>query len=268
MSKLSALFEKCKSENRAVLIGYLPAGFPTQESSIEIIKAMIEGGVDAIEVGFPYSDPVMDGPVIQEAAETARKAGITMKKTLEIVKETVKTGAPILMMSYWNPIEKYGVSRFAKDFSSAGLEGLITPDLNFEEAEKWLAASQQFNLHRIFVVAPSTADERLAQVVSHCSGFIYAASTMGVTGTRTVISSGANDLVTRLRRKTTIPIAVGLGVSTGKQAAEVAKYADGVIVGSAFVKAILQNPKDPISAVKAIAQELAIGVGSAINSKR
>jgi tryptophan synthase alpha chain len=260
MSALSTVFEKAKSENRAVLIGYLPAGFPTQESSIEIIKAMIEGGVDAIEIGFPYSDPVMDGPVIQEAAETARAAGITMKKTLEIVKETVKTGAPILMMTYWNPIEKYGVAKFADDFAAAGLEGLITPDLNFEEADAWLKASEKNDLHRIFVVAPSTADVRLSDVISHCSGFIYAASTMGVTGMRTAVSSGANELVARLREKTETPVAVGLGVSTGKQAAEIAKYADGVIVGSAFVKAILANPQDPIPAVKELAQELSRGV--------
>lgn len=260
MTHLSDLFIETRKENRAALIGYLPAGFPTQEMSIKIIKEMIDGGVDAVEIGFPYSDPVMDGPIIQEAAETARAAGITMKKTLEVVREIAKTGAPTLMMTYWNPIDRYGVKRYAEDFHAAGMEGVITPDLTIEEASEWILLTDRLDMHPIFVVAPSTGDERLKAVAEKCSGFIYAASSMGVTGARTSVSSAAKTLVDRLRRITDTPICVGLGVSNGDQAAEVAKYADGVIVGSAFVKGVLANPNDPLPAVRAIAEDLARGV--------
>lgn len=260
MTHLSDLFIETRKENRAALIGYLPAGFPTQEMSIKIIKEMINGGVDAVEIGFPYSDPVMDGPIIQEAAETARAAGITMKKTLEVVREIAKTGAPTLMMTYWNPIDRYGVKRYAEDFHAAGMEGVITPDLTIEEASEWILLTDRLDMHPIFVVAPSTGDERLKAVAEKCSGFIYAASSMGVTGARTSVSSAAKTLVDRLRRITDTPICVGLGVSNGDQAAEVAKYADGVIVGSAFVKGVLANPNDPLPAVRAIAEDLARGV--------
>ncbi|MFZ4063857.1 MAG: tryptophan synthase subunit alpha [Candidatus Nanopelagicaceae bacterium] len=260
MSKLSQLFVQCKNENRAALIGYLPAGFPTQEGSINILKAMIKGGVDAVEIGFPYSDPVMDGPVIQEAAELARQNGITMAKTLEIVKEISATGTPTLLMTYWNPIERYGIEKFAKDFSTNGMEGVITPDLTLEEALPWLAAAETNSIHPIFVVAPSTGDERLKVVTSNCSGFIYAASSMGVTGTQSNVANTASVLVERIRKISDTPVAVGLGVSNRTQASEVAKFADGVIVGSAFVKAVLQNPQDPTAAVTKVAQELALGV--------
>lgn len=260
MTHLSDLFIDTRKENRAALIGYLPAGFPTQEMSIKIIKEMIDGGVDAIEIGFPYSDPVMDGPIIQEAAETARAAGITMKKTLEVVREIAKTGAPTLMMTYWNPIDRYGVKRYAEDFHAAGMEGVITPDLTIEEASEWVLLTDRLDMHPIFVVAPSTGDERLKAVAEKCSGFIYAASSMGVTGARTSVSTAAKTLVDRLRRITDTPICVGLGVSNGDQAAEVARYADGVIVGSAFVKGVLANPNDPLPAVRAIAEDLARGV--------
>lgn len=259
-SKLSELFIKCKSENRAALIGYLPAGFPNQNDSIEIIKAMIDGGVDAVEIGFPYSDPVMDGPVIQEAAELARKNGITMAKTLEIVKDISATGVPTLLMTYWNPIDRYGVEKFAHDFAGNGMEGVITPDLPIEEAGVWLASAKVNSIHPIFVVAPSTGDGRLEDVTSNCSGFIYAASSMGITGTQTNVANTANVLVERIRKISDTPIAVGLGVSNRAQASEVAKFADGVIVGSAFVKAVLQNPSDPTTAVRKVAEELALGV--------
>ncbi len=259
-SKLSELFAKCKSENRAALIGYLPAGFPNQSDSIEIIKAMIAGGVDAVEIGFPYSDPVMDGPVIQEAAEVARKNGITMAKTLEIVQEISATDVPTLLMTYWNPIERYGVEEFAKDFSDKGMEGVITPDLPVEEAEQWLSAAKTNSIHTVFVVAPSTGDERLNFVTSSCSGFIYAASSMGVTGVQSNVANTASALVERIRKISDTPVAVGLGVSNRTQASEVAKFADGVIVGSAFVKAVLQNPNDPATAVRKVAEELALGV--------
>ena len=260
MTQLDSVMAKVRSENRAALIAYIPAGFPSKSGCAKAIKAVVAAGVDAIEIGFPYSDPVMDGPIIQEAAETARAAGITMKKTLEVVREVATTGAPTLMMTYWNPIDRYGVERYAEDFHAAGMEGVITPDLTIEEADEWLGLTDRLGLHPIFVVAPSTADERLKLVADRCSGFIYAASTMGVTGARTTVSSAASTLVERLRKITDTPVCVGLGVSNGEQAAEVAKYADGVIVGSAFVKAVLANPEDPLPGVRAVAEDLARGV--------
>jgi tryptophan synthase alpha chain len=262
MTELSELFARCKSQNRAALIGYLPAGFPDQKDSIKIIKAMIDGGVDAVEIGFPYSDPVMDGPTIQEAAEIARGNGISMAKTLNIVDEISKTGVPTLVMTYWNPIEKYGVEDFGSDFSEKGMSGVITPDLPIEEATHWLQTAKRHSIDPIFVVAPSTTENRLKQVASNCTGFIYAASMMGVTGTRTDVAKTANILVGRIREISQTPVAVGLGVSNGEQASEVAAYADGVIVGSAFVKAVLENPENPEEAVHKVAEDLSRGVRS------
>ena len=262
MSALSTVFEKAKKENRAVLIGYLPAGFPTQESSIEIIKAMIEGGVDAIEIGFPYSDPVMDGPTIQEAANTSLNAGTGSKEVFEALAHATSRGIPSVVMTYWNPVEKYGVQEFAASISTNSGSGVITPDLPVDEAQPWKAACAESDINSIFVVAPSTTDQRLEKVTAQCSGFVYAASLMGVTGARTGISSGAKDLVDRIRKVTDTPVAVGLGVSTREHAKEVAAYADGVIVGSAFINALsgADSLDSGIKAVRALVEQLALGV--------
>ena len=210
--RLADVFAAAKSENRAALIGYLPAGFPDRDTCVDLISTMVESGVDAIEVGLPYSDPLMDGAVIQEAVERALIGGTTTDVVLDTVRRVTKAGAVAVVMSYWNPIERYGVQRFA--------------------------------------------------VVSSTSGFVYAASTMGVTGARTSVSTGAGDLVARARRQTALPIAVGLGVSTGEQAAQVATYADGVIVGSAFIRRILEatDSKAARESVAALAREMAEGV--------
>ena len=178
---LDDLFIKTKKENRAALIGYLPAGFPTQKESIEIIKSMIDGGVDAIEIGYPYSDPVMDGPVIQAASEQAIANGVGVDEVFDLLKISVAYGAPSVVMSYWSPIEKYGVAKFAEAILSAKGSGVITPDLTVEESDIWRAESDKNQINRIYVVAPSTTNDRLAKVTSECSGFIYAASLMGVT---------------------------------------------------------------------------------------
>lgn len=258
---LESLFVKARSENRAVLIGYLPAGFPTQEGCIEALTAMVEGGVDAVEIGYPYSDPVMDGPVIQAAAETSLRNGTGAKEVLATL-EAISQIAPSVVMTYWNPIEKYGVEKFLEELKSRGGSGVITPDLTIEESERWIAASTERDTNRIYVVAPSTSPERLRSVTAATSGFIYAASLMGVTGTRTSISSNAEALVARLRQVTELPIAVGLGVSTPEQAQEVAQYADGVIVGSAFIR-LLQESKsleEGIDRVRELAQNLSKGL--------
>ncbi|MBA3489264.1 MAG: tryptophan synthase subunit alpha [Longispora sp.] len=220
------------------LIGYLPAGFPTVGEGISALLTMVDAGVDLVEVGFPYSDPVMDGPVIQQACETALAAGVRPADVLRTVEAVTATGTPAVVMSYWNPIERYGVDAFARDLDAAGGSGLITPDLIPEEAGEWLAASDEYKLDRIFLVAPSSTDERLHMTASHCRGFVYATAVMGVTGARGESSTAAPVLVERLRKVTDLPVGVGLGVSTGAQAAEVAGYADGVIVGSALVRCL------------------------------
>ena len=258
---LDALFLKARSENRAALIGYLPAGFPTQQGCIDALTGMIEGGVDAVEIGYPYSDPVMDGPVIQAAAETSLRNGTGAAEVMATLKAIAQL-APTVVMTYWNPIEKYGVEKFVTDLKSAGGSGVITPDLTIEESTGWITSSNAHDTNRIYVVAPSTSPERLASVTSVTSGFVYAASLMGVTGTRTSISSSAESLVARLREVTDLPIAVGLGVSTPDQAREVAQYADGVIVGSAFIRLLQEAPslEEGIAKVRELAQNLSKGL--------
>lgn len=259
---LDDLFVKTRAENRAALIAYIPAGFPSIEGCKKVIQAFVEGGVDAIEIGFPYSDPVMDGPTIQAAADQSLAHGTGAKEVFEALKIATDAGVPAVVMTYWNPIEKYGVEKFAQSISDNGGSGVITPDLTIEESASWKDAVEKSAINPIYVVAPSTTDARLPQVTSRCGGFIYAASLMGVTGTRTTVSSGAPDLVARIRKTSQLPIAVGLGVSTREQAEGVAGYADGVIVGSAFIKVLLDAPDEAtgLEAVKNLASELSLGV--------
>ena len=264
-NSLSSVFAKAKTENRAVLIGYLPAGFPSQRAAKKIVKAMITGGVDVMEIGYPYSDPVMDGPVIQAASEQALENGAGANEVFDLLQSSVELGAPSLVMSYWSPIEKYGVSKFSKAMATAGGSGVITPDLTIEESKEWQEVCLKDGIDRVYVVAPSSSEARLPLVTKECSGFIYAASLMGVTGTRDSVSGNASSLVARIRKSSDLPVAVGLGVSTKEQAQEVAKYADGVIVGSAFIKLIQQYGagRKGLKKVKELAQSLAEGVRSA-----
>jgi tryptophan synthase alpha chain len=259
---LDELFVRVRQENRAALIAYIPAGFPTQEGCKKVIQAFVDGGVDAIEIGFPYSDPVMDGPTIQAAADQALSQGTGAAEVFDALKSATDLGVPSVVMTYWNPIEKYGVDKFAQAISDNGGSGVITPDLTIEESAPWMSAVEHSAINPIFVVAPSTLDARLEKVTSQCSGFIYAASLMGVTGTRTSVSSGASELVARIRTSTDKPVAVGLGVSTREQAKGVAAYADGVIVGSAFVNKVLENPdfNQALTEITALAKELSQGV--------
>ncbi len=266
MSALHEAFARARAEDRAALIGYLPSGFPTQAQGIALAAAMVAAGVDVVEVGLPYSDPLMDGPTIQAAVQQALAAGSTLAGVLATVEAVAATGAPTLVMSYWNPIERIGVESFAGRLRDAGGVGVITPDLTPEEAGDWVAATGAADLDRVFLVAPSSSDERIAAVAGITSGFVYAASLMGVTGARASVGSGARELVARVRAVTDLPVAVGLGVSTGEQAAEVASYADGVIVGSAFIARILAAPDHAaaLAAVRELAAELAAGVRRAV----
>lgn len=259
---LEKMFVQTRKENRAALIAYLPAGFPSQKGCKTAIAALTRAGVDAVEIGYPYSDPVMDGPTIQQAADISLRGGTGAAEVFSTVKFAHDCGLPAVVMTYWNPIERYGVERFAREMANNGGSGVITPDLTIEESEQWKSSTDSAGINTIYVVAPSTSDERLARVTAQCSGFVYAASLMGVTGARTDLSSSGHDLVARIRKTTELPVAVGLGVSTREQARTVAGYADGVIVGSAFIKTLLDAPNEEsgIKAMSVLAKELAEGV--------
>lgn len=257
VTPLGHLFACCREENRAALIGYLPVGFPSVAASVEAMVAMVEAGVDAVEVGIPYTDPGMDGPVIQVAVDAALRSGTRVRDCFTAVRAVADAGAVALVMGYWNPIEHYGPARFASDLEAAGGAGAITPDLIPEEATAWVDAAREHGLDTVFLVAPSSTDARIRVVGEVARGFVYAASTMGVTGTRDQVGNRAQELVARTRRLTDVPVAVGLGVSDGDQAAEVARFADGVIVGSALVRALADGGPE---AVRALAADLADGV--------
>ena len=262
MNGVGAVLAKAREQGRAALVGYLPVGFPDVQGSIDAMVAMVEAGVDIVEVGMPYTDPLMDGPVIQHAADVALKGGTRLKDLFTAVQAVANTGAPALVMSYWNPVLRYGVDRFAHDLAKAGGAGLITPDLIPDEGAEWIAAAELNDLDRVFLVAPSSTSQRLRSTTSACRGFVYAASTMGVTGARTTVGDTAEVLVTRTRLMTETPIGVGLGVSTGAQAAQVAAFADGVIVGSALVRCLAGagSREEGLAAVRKLSAELAAGV--------
>jgi tryptophan synthase alpha chain len=261
-------FAAARAEGRAALVGYLPAGFPTVERSIEALETMVDAGCDVIEIGLPYSDPVMDGPTIQAAAQLALEGGVRTADVLRTVEAVAATGTPTLVMTYWNPVERYGVERFATDLASAGGAGLITPDLIPDSGPEWIAAADAHGLDKVFLVAPSSTDERLAMTVGACRGFVYATAVMGVTGARASTSELAGPLVARARTAiaaagSDLAVGVGLGVSDGDQAAEVASYADGVIVGSAFVRTLLDAGTDRsggLASLRALTEDLADGV--------
>lgn len=255
-SRLSAVFTQTRREKRAALIGYLPTGYPDVPGSITAMKALVESGCDLIEVGVPYSDPGMDGPTVAKATEVALRGGVRVRDTLAAVEAISAAGGRAVVMTYWNPVLRYGIDAFARDLAAAGGLGLITPDLIVDEADDWLAASAQHNLDRVFLVAPSSTPERLATTVAASRGFVYVASTMGVTGARDTVSNAAPELVRRVRAVSDIPTGVGLGVRSGSQAAEIAGYADGVIVGSALVSALT----DGLPALRTLTEELAAGV--------
>ncbi|QZY27919.1 tryptophan synthase subunit alpha [Nocardioides coralli] len=263
---VSDAFTRAKEEDRAALVGYLPAGFPDVDGGIEALTTMVDAGCDVIEVGLPYSDPVMDGPTIQAAAQQALDGGVRIRDVLRTVEAVAATGVPTVVMTYWNPVDRYGVARFAADLASAGGAGLITPDLTPDSGADWIAAAESNDLDRIFLVAPSSTDARIAMTTAACRGFVYATAVMGVTGAREATSDLAGPLVARTKAVTDLPVAVGLGVSSGAQAAEVAAYADGVIVGSAFVRTILDHPGDRaagLGALRALTEDLAGGVRGA-----
>jgi tryptophan synthase alpha chain len=264
VSAVGGAFERAAAQGRAAVAGYLPAGFPTVDGAIEAALAMAGAGADIVEIGLPYTDPLMDGPVIQEAVHRALVGGVRVRDVLHTVEAVAGAGVPTLVMTYWNPVDRHGVRAFAADLAAAGGSGLVTPDLPPEEAGPWLEAAAAHDLDAVFLAAISSPPERIARVAGACRGFVYAASLMGVTGVRDAVSGDAAALVARIRAVTTLPVAVGLGVRDGAQAATVASFADGVIVGSAFVRCLLDAPdlQTGVAAVAALAADLASGARS------
>lgn len=242
---------------KGALIGYLPVGYPDLQTSIDAAVALVENGFDILELGPPYSDPVMDGAIIQEATQTALAAGFRLRDLFTAIREiTARVDAPVLVMSYWNPIVQYGVDRFADDLKAAGGAGLITPDITPEAAAEWIAASNRTGLDRIFLAAPTSSDERLEMIAAASTGFIYTVSTMGITGERASLDAAARTLVGRLRDQGAARACVGIGISTADQVSDVLEYADGAIVGTALVRALRDGG---IAGISQTARELAAG---------
>lgn len=257
MSRVESAIAQRKQAGSGALVGYLPVGFPDLQTSVDAAVAIAESGVDVIELGLPYSDPVIDGPVIQAATQVALAGGFRLHHGFEAMAAiTARTDVPVVFMSYWNPIVQYGIDRFADDLEAAGGAGMITPDLIPDEADDWIAASNRTGLDRIFLAAPSSTTVRLERAVQSSRGFVYAVSTMGITGARSDVDSAARGLVTRLRDAGATSTCVGLGISSADQVREVIAYADGAIVGSALVKALSDGG---VSAVAATAAALASG---------
>lgn len=257
--------DAARAQGRAALVVYLPVGYPDVDGSIAAAKAAVAAGADIIELGFPYSDPSMDGPVIQQAVQSALDAGTRTADVLRAVEEVSATGAPTLVMTYYNPVLRYGVPAFARDLAAAGGAGLITPDLIPDEAGEWISAADDHDLDKVFLVAPSSTKERLAMTAAATRGFVYAASTMGVTGERAQVGERAAQLVADSRAAGAHRVCVGLGVSTAAHASQVATYADGVIVGSALVRTLIRSDGDRQAALADLSRttaDLAAGAGA------
>jgi tryptophan synthase alpha chain len=257
VSTVEATIRARNNDSAGALIGYLPVGFPSLDASIDAAVALVDNGVDVIELGLPYSDPVMDGLTIQRATQTALRNGFRLRHGFEAVERIrARVDAPVLVMSYWNPVVQYGVERFATDLQNAGGAGLITPDLIPDEAAEWMKAANAHDLDRVFLAAPSSSDARMKQAVDSSRGFVYAVSTMGITGARDDVDQAARSVVSRLREAGSTSACVGLGISTAEQVADVLSYADGAIVGSRLVAALEQGG---LAEVAKVASELAAG---------
>lgn len=248
MSRVAEVIAARGAAGSGALVGYLPVGFPDLATSVDAAVAIVEAGFDIVELGLPYSDPVMDGPAIQRATQASLAAGFKLRHAFEAVAAiTARVDAPVLAMTYWNPVLQYGVDRFADDLAAAGGAGLITPDLVPDEAAAWIAASDRTGLDRVFLAAPSSSDVRIARTVELSRGFVYAVSTMGVTGARRELDSAARELVVRLHAAGATSTCVGLGISSAEQVREVLGYADGAIVGSALVTALADGGVDAVA---------------------
>ena len=242
MSQIETTIDAARARGRGPLIGYLPAGFPDVETSVRAATTLARSGVDILEFGVPYSDPVMDGPVIQSACQRALERGFHVSRLFEAIEAVrAETDMPVLVMSYWNLILQRGVDRFAADLRAAGGAGVITPDLIPDEAAVWIEASDRHDLDRIFLAAPTSSDARLRRVIDASRGFVYTVSTMGITGARADVDRAARILADRLHDHGCERACVGIGISTADQVRDVLGYAEGAIVGSALVRALAEG---------------------------
>ena len=249
-SRVEAAIRAANSDRNGALIGYLPVAFPDLDTSVEAALAMVENGVDVIEFGVPYSDPVMDGLVIQEATQQALANGFKVPQLFEAISRvTSRTDAPVLVMTYWNLVVQYGVENFARDLVEAGGVGLITPDITPEAAGDWIEISKHYNLDRVFLAAPTSTDERLRMISGASTGFVYTVSTMGITGLRQDLDAAARGLTERLRNAGSTLACVGIGISNADHVATTLEYADGAIVGTAFVRALRDGGVDKLAQV-------------------
>jgi tryptophan synthase alpha chain len=244
-TRIHSLFERLKGERRAALIAYITAGDPTPERTPGIVAALERGGVDLIELGVPFSEPIADGPVIQRGAERALRAGTNVVKVLEIARKIREhSEIPILLFTYLNPVLRYGLEKLAADAKAAGVDGCLLTDLSVEEAESYMGAMRSAGLDTVFLAAPTSTDARLKLIAKYSTGFVYLVSRTGVTGERSALSEALAPLIERTRAVTALPLAAGFGISTPEQAGVVAKMADGVVVGSAIVRLIEKNASD------------------------
>lgn len=256
-SLVEAAVRAAKAERKGALVGYLPVGFPNLDTSVEAAIAMARAGADVLEFGVPYSDPVMDGLVIQEATQTALANGFKLSQLFDAISRvTAEVDAPVLVMTYWNPVVQYGVDRFARDLAAAGGAGLITPDITPEAAEEWIVTSKKHGLDRVFLAAPTSSDERLRMISEASTGFVYTVSTMGITGERADLDAAARVLTERLRAQGCELACVGIGISNADHVASTLEYADGAIVGTAFVRALRDGGVERLSEV---VREIAAG---------
>ncbi len=259
LERIRAVFDKSKQEKRAAFMPYHAMGYPNRAATLEIIATLAEVGADLFEIGIPHSDPLADGPTVQTATYTAITQGTTVTDCLAMVRELRAQGVdqPFCAMTYINPIFAYGLERFVQDATAAGIDGLIVPDLPPEEAEELETLCRAAGVASIYLLAPTSTEERIKFVAQHASGFIYLVSVTGITGARTELPANLNDFVQRVRPYTNLPLAVGFGIGTGEQAAAVGKIVEGVIVGSALVKAA--GTANGVAAVRALGTELANG---------
>ena len=245
-TRIAKTFEACAKEGRAALVAYLTAGDPHPDRTVALALALERGGAGVIELGVPFSDPIADGPVIQRASERALRAGTTLKKVLGIaMRIRAQSEVPMVLFSYMNPLVRYGFAALARDAAAAGIDGVLLTDLSVEEAAQPVAEMRKAGLDTIFLAAPTSTQERLKLVAGYSSGFVYVVSRTGITGERDQVASGVSSLIDRLRAYTSLPFAVGFGVSRPEHAAEIATYAEGVVVGSAIVRLIEEHAASP-----------------------
>jgi tryptophan synthase alpha chain len=256
-TRIQKLFERTHKENRSALIAYVTAGDPSPERTPEIVAALERGGVDLIELGVPFSDPIADGPVIQRAAARALKAGTTVLKVLDIARQIRKTSeTPILLFTYLNPVLRHGLDKLARDAKAAGIDGCLLTDVSVEEAEPYVAAMRAAGLDTVFLAAPTSTERRLNLVAQYSTGFVYLVSRTGVTGEQAALSQDLAPLIEKMRAATRLPLAAGFGISTPEQAGAVAKMADGVVVGSAIVRQIEKDPAGLESLARSLAEKM------------